>query len=219
MACEEQGQGHRNDDGAIAGDLSDDGENMDMEMESDMESDTELEEDAGEGAGSRTPEASFKPYRSILPGLSRPSPGPSLSPPIASGPRSSPIPRKRRRIEDTRSTQVIPPWRSALGRGYFSLDNDENDLELPLTIEAEDLYIQILESTFAHFSDRPVGLDTTLMEDVNNGATDVSWEADVTPQWGVIEGDSEVLYTSLPNLTVDDTTGISTPSKASSSRM
>lgn len=194
---------------------------MDMDVDSSSEGGTACEEpDRNAAMTPRLDHAmlpAFEPYRSLLLPIS------------ASPPNSPNDSRKRRRTEnisDTPEKANVPPWRSALGRGFLAVSFD---MELPspdLLAEHQDLYIEILESTFSGFSDIPIGADmyaeamaaSTSVAGI--GSNELQWETDIDRQRGVVAGDTEILYSTLSQNAIElSIPGLKdTPRKSASNR-
>jgi hypothetical protein len=153
---------------------------------------------------------SFKPYVSIVPASFNSSP-PSTPLVTPKSPLSVNISclssAKRRKLS------ALPPWRDALGRGFFSLD-DATQLSFDIPPGEEGLYLGLLDSAYRGFSDIIVGSDVA----VEGPEVVGDWRVDIEPRRGVVEGDREVLYDKL-NSDTAVLNPIATPSKLDPTKM
>ncbi|RXK40126.1 hypothetical protein M231_02583 [Tremella mesenterica] len=130
----------------------------------------------------RRPDTPFEPYKSIL--------------------RFSSLPTRSHSVNNGNVEQVpdgekpvkrkIPPWRRAVGRYFFDLSSRGAPLSDALGTGQWDEHAAILESTFAGFSDGPVGLDVPVID-----TDEVTWEVE---EEGGNDG-VDIIYDKLDNST------------------
>lgn len=161
-----------------------------------------------EGLNSPTRVGSFRPYVSIVPAsfTSSPPSTPLITP-------KSPLSAESQFLVKRRKISAIPPWRSAIGRGFFALD-DASGHDYNVLPSEEEIYLDLLVQAYRGFSDIAVGSDVPV-----EGPEEVGdWSVDVEPKRGVVEGDQEVLYNTSD---LNDTSphSISTPAKLNPSRV
>ena len=153
-------------------------------------SDIDIDIDENDNATIDIPRiGSFRPYVSIVPASYDSSP-PSASLFASESPLSlddDGQSAKRRKIS------AVSPWRTALGRGFFSLD-DEGEHEFDrLPPDEAGNYLKLLRRAYRGFSDIVVGSDVQVEGSEHAG----DFSVDVEPKRGTIEGDREVLYETL----------------------
>lgn len=118
---------------------------------------------------------SFKPYKSIL--------------------KFSSSSSRLRQDQDEPSVEDVvvrpPPWRRPVGAAFFRhpFDSGNNAAD-----PSEDLrYAEMMERTFAGFSDEVIGADVPII-DFRNDGTDASWGIDEDPDMPLVDGERPVLY-------------------------
>ena len=119
------------------------------------------------GIGPSEPSSSFKPYTSILTFSSSPS-----------------------RDNDAGSSdekRKVAPWRKAVGRAYFAVDLGV------VRRQDEDAYEEMMERTFAGFSDEVIGADVPIT-DFSVLKEEADWAVDEHPSGPQVPGEKSVLY-------------------------
>jgi hypothetical protein len=120
------------------------------------------------GIGPVEPKSDFKPYTSILTFSSSPTREHDASPST----------QKRK----------LAPWRRAVGRAHFAIDIEDGIGE-----EHEDAFEEMMERTFAGFSDEVVGADIPIT-DFSLSKEEADWAVDDHPSGPQVPGEKSVLY-------------------------
>jgi hypothetical protein len=123
---------------------------------------------SGIGPGPTEPRSGFKPYTSILTFSSSPTRDHDASP--------------------STKKKELAPWRRAVGRAYFAIDIEDGIGE-----EHEDAFGEMMERTFAGFSDEVVGADIPIT-DFSVLKEEPDWAVDDHPSGPQVPGEKSVLY-------------------------
>lgn len=125
--------------------------------------------------GVKDDQPSFKPYRSIL--------------------KFSPSSSRSREHDDQPIVEEVlvrpPPWRRAVGAAYFRHGPGSQDDGMDGKEYSK--YAEMMERTFAGFSDEVIGADVPVI-DFRNNETEASWDVDEVPDIPLVAGERPVLY-------------------------
>lgn len=122
-------------------------------------------------------EAVFKPYRSIL----------NFSSSSTRGANEDEDEDAGQQPLGATDRHLLPPWRRAVGSAFFSLEHDH------FAGETVPGYAELLERTFAGFSDEVIGADVAIV-DFRTVDHDTSWDIDEDPEVAHVNGGGPVLY-------------------------
>lgn len=125
--------------------------------------------------GVENDQPSFKPYKSILK-------------------FSSSSSRPRQDQDEPNVNEVVvrpPPWRRPVGTAFFRHVIDFGNDAIEPSLDSS--YAEMMERTFAGFSDEIIGADVPII-DFRNDGTDASWGIDEDPDIPLVTGERPVLY-------------------------
>lgn len=124
-------------------------------------------DESGSAIGPELNSSTFKPYTSILTFSSSPTRDHDAGP--------------------SAEKRKLAPWRKAVGRAYLAVDLGM------VRRQDEDAYEEMMERTFAGFSDEVIGADVPIT-DFSVLKEEADWSVDEHPSGPQVPGEKSVLY-------------------------